>query len=427
MTLNLETLRRYAIARSLFDPTTLPLALSRLGFVQADPLRAPARAQDLTLRHRVDDYRAGDLERRYPSSASRRTSSSTTVSCSAEHHALMHPRKARARWSKARQAKADAVLAFVRERGTVHPREVDAHFKHGKVTNWFGGSSNASTELLDGMHYRGLLRVARRDAGTRVYAARDPWPAVNDRAQIRVAHGHDGRPRRCHLRTAAVEHAGPARALAAPGRAAMGGRPSARADSREEAPRPCTGRRHRLVLAGRRRSGVGRALRRRSRVAAGAVRPGGVGPTPLRALLGLAVPLRGLHAGRQAQARPLRAAAAVARAGRRLGQRVGRGRRDATRGRLRRPAASTEPAFVRAIDDELHRLHRFLGPAAVRTLRPPRRRRATALQRWPLPLRQRQAGRLFAAGRLPLQPRPRALISAAATSANPAPRSPRVR
>ena len=33
--------------------------------MQADPIRAPARAQDLTLRHRVKGYRAGDLERRY--------------------------------------------------------------------------------------------------------------------------------------------------------------------------------------------------------------------------------------------------------------------------------------------------------------------------------------------------------------------------
>jgi uncharacterized protein YcaQ len=41
-------------------------AIQRLGFVQADPIRAPARAQDLTLRHRVAGYRAGDLERRYP-------------------------------------------------------------------------------------------------------------------------------------------------------------------------------------------------------------------------------------------------------------------------------------------------------------------------------------------------------------------------
>ena len=61
----------------------------------------------------------------------------------------------------------------MRERGAVHPREVDAHFSHGRVTNWFGGSSNASTQLLDHMHYRGLLRVARRDGGTRVYVARE--------------------------------------------------------------------------------------------------------------------------------------------------------------------------------------------------------------------------------------------------------------
>jgi uncharacterized protein YcaQ len=65
------------------------------------------------------------------------------------------------------------VLAFVKERGVVHPREVDAHFAHGKVRNWFGGSSNASTQLLDAMHYRGLLRVARREGGVRLYAARE--------------------------------------------------------------------------------------------------------------------------------------------------------------------------------------------------------------------------------------------------------------
>ena len=61
----LDDLRRYAVARSLFKATTLPQAIRRLGFVQADPIRAPARAQDLTLRHRVKGYLAGDLERRY--------------------------------------------------------------------------------------------------------------------------------------------------------------------------------------------------------------------------------------------------------------------------------------------------------------------------------------------------------------------------
>src|SRR6185295_16975330 len=51
--LSLVDLRRYAVHRSLFTPTTLKRAIEKLGFVQADPIRAPARAQDLTLRHRV--------------------------------------------------------------------------------------------------------------------------------------------------------------------------------------------------------------------------------------------------------------------------------------------------------------------------------------------------------------------------------------
>ena len=224
MTTTLEQLRRYAIARSLFTPTTLPLALQQLGFVQADPLRAPARAQDLTLRHRVIDYVAGDLERRYPTLSIEEDFFVNYGFLGAAHHALMHPRRARRRWSKARQAKADAVLAFVRERGAVHPREVDAQFDHGKVTNWFGGSSNASTELLDGMHYRGLLRVARRDAGTRVYAAREPWPPHGDRAQVARAHGRAGRPDRRHLRAAAGIDAEPAGRPTAHGRTAVGRR-----------------------------------------------------------------------------------------------------------------------------------------------------------------------------------------------------------
>src|SRR5262249_29521041 len=63
--MTLDDLRRLAVSQTLFAPTTLERAVHALGFVQADPIRAPARAQDLTLRHRVEGYRAGDLERRY--------------------------------------------------------------------------------------------------------------------------------------------------------------------------------------------------------------------------------------------------------------------------------------------------------------------------------------------------------------------------
>jgi uncharacterized protein len=171
--MSLSHLRRYAIARSLFKPTSLKRAIEKLGFVQADPIRAPARAQDLTLRHRVNGYRAGDLERLYPTLALEEDFFVNYGFLPRTHHALMHPRKVRTRSSPKRTRQTQEILEFVRERGAVHPREVDAHFAHGRVTNWFGGSSNASTQLLDHMHYRGLLRVARRDGGTRVYVARE--------------------------------------------------------------------------------------------------------------------------------------------------------------------------------------------------------------------------------------------------------------
>ncbi len=175
--LNLEDLRRYAVARTLFAPTTLLAAIRRLGFVQADPIRAPARAQDLTLRHRVKDYRAGDLERRYARLAIDEDCFVNYGFLPREHLALLHPRQPRKTWSAETSRKAADVLAFVRERGAVHPREVEQHFAHGRVQNYWGGASNASTQLLDGMHYRGLLRVKRRDSGTRVYEVATHPPA----------------------------------------------------------------------------------------------------------------------------------------------------------------------------------------------------------------------------------------------------------
>ena len=146
--------------------------------MQADPIRAPARAQDLILRHRVKDYRAGDLERRYAKLGIEEDFFVTYGFVTSSIQALMHPRpdtcvpaESDRPWPAARRKQAQLLLEFVRERGTVHPREVDAHFSHGTVKNYWGGSSNASTQLLDAMHYRGLLRVARRQDGIRLYTA----------------------------------------------------------------------------------------------------------------------------------------------------------------------------------------------------------------------------------------------------------------
>jgi uncharacterized protein YcaQ len=183
--LTLSDLRRYAVARSLFPPTTLPAAIRKLGFIQADPIRAPARAQDLTLRQRVKDYRAGDLERRYPRLAVEEDYFVNYGFVSRELQSLMHPRTSPKPWTPATNKRAQALLDFIRERGQVHPREVEEFFAHGKVTNAWGGSSSATTHLLDGMHYRGLLRVVRRDNGIRLYELREQTASdANPAAQL---------------------------------------------------------------------------------------------------------------------------------------------------------------------------------------------------------------------------------------------------
>jgi uncharacterized protein YcaQ len=180
--LALDVLRRYAVARSLFAPTTLQRAIDTLGFVQADPIRAPARAQDLTLRHRVAGYRAGDLERLYARLDVHEDFFVNYGFVTSGVLALMHPRNGSTPWTPARGKHVRALLEFVRAHGPVHPRDVDDHFELGTVTNYWGGSSSATTHLLEAMHYRGLLRVVRRDAGIRVYAVHEHASAPRDPA-----------------------------------------------------------------------------------------------------------------------------------------------------------------------------------------------------------------------------------------------------
>lgn len=184
--IGLDELRRYTVARSLFAPTTLPKALARLGFVQADPIRAPARAQDLMLRHRVKGYRAGDLEHRYPKLDLEEGFFINYGFLSRGDYLRLHPRSSRRPWDPKTKRHAKEILAFIRERGVVHPRDVEAAFLHGKTVNYWGGSSNATTHLMQAMHYHGLLRVVRRDGGVRIYAADESATPAQSAAERRA-------------------------------------------------------------------------------------------------------------------------------------------------------------------------------------------------------------------------------------------------
>jgi uncharacterized protein YcaQ len=189
---NLQQLRRYAIARSLFKPTTLPRAMTRLGFLQADPMRAPARAQDLILAHRVNNYRAGELERRYPRLAVEEAFFVNYGFLPRETMPLLHPRgtpRTWRVWDAKTQALAEEVLAFVRQHGRTRPKDVQRHFDHGRIRHW-GADLNVSNHLLEGLHYRGLLRVTQRETGTRIFQAIE-HPPQNDSPESRLARaGH---------------------------------------------------------------------------------------------------------------------------------------------------------------------------------------------------------------------------------------------
>ena len=185
MNLDLEQLRRFSVARNFFKPTTLQRALQKMQFVQADPIRAPARAQDLILRHRVKNYGAGDLERRYSSLDVEEDFFINYGYVTRSLQSLMHPRldSAADGWAAEKEERVKLLLQFVRDRGVAHPREVDEHFAHGTVTNYWGGSSSATTHLLDEMHYHGLLRIVQRVKGIRLYAERRHGPVVEDPAE----------------------------------------------------------------------------------------------------------------------------------------------------------------------------------------------------------------------------------------------------
>jgi hypothetical protein len=164
MSLTIGQLRQRAIGSTMFPSTSLPVALERLGFVQADPIRSPARAQDLILRHRVKGYRAGDLEARYPKLRLEEDYLYAYGFMSHSVWRILHPRPKRD-MSADEQRLFDVVSTHKR----IHPRELEAYFGREREINAWGSYSKATTRALQSLHYRGFLRVAGRENGVRLY------------------------------------------------------------------------------------------------------------------------------------------------------------------------------------------------------------------------------------------------------------------
>ncbi len=164
MKATLTHLRHHAIASTLFPETTLGRAISKIGFIQADPIRSPARAQDLILRHRVRQYRAGDLDRRYRALRLEEDYLYAYGFVPLSTWKLLHPRGQRALSPAERK-----VLALVANQKSLHPRDLAVHLGDSREVNAWGGYSKATTRILERLHYLGLIRVAGRVNGVKLY------------------------------------------------------------------------------------------------------------------------------------------------------------------------------------------------------------------------------------------------------------------
>jgi uncharacterized protein YcaQ len=165
--LTLRQLRAHALD-TFAQSATLRAAIEQSGFVQADPIRAPARAQDLILRQRLESYRAGDLERRYPELEIEEGYLYAYGFLTRALWQLRHPPDPKGLSKRERR-----LLELVTERGEAHPDHLREDFG-GRALNAWGSYSTVAKLALERLHHRGLLRVCRRDNGIRVYAPSPP-------------------------------------------------------------------------------------------------------------------------------------------------------------------------------------------------------------------------------------------------------------
>src|SRR5262249_46321000 len=94
---------------------------------------------------------------------------------------LLHPRNVR-RMSSLEKKVLDTVCKF----RIMHPAELQQHLGSARVINAWGSYSKATTRALEHLHYRGLLRIARRENGIRVYEpARPNGDAVSPAERMR--------------------------------------------------------------------------------------------------------------------------------------------------------------------------------------------------------------------------------------------------
>ncbi|KLU01992.1 cytoplasmic protein [Rhodopirellula islandica] len=177
---SLDQFRKRVLTDSLFPPCGLADAMEQLGFVQADPIRCPARAQDLILRQRVKNYRAGDLERCYPELDLEECYLFAYGFLSKDLWGIVHPKTEKELSDEHRQT-----LEVIRQHGPMHSKDLESHVGGERVQNYWGGFSRSAKMTMEALHNRGALRVASRNNGIRIYdAAKELEPTLSNEERL---------------------------------------------------------------------------------------------------------------------------------------------------------------------------------------------------------------------------------------------------
>ena len=172
---SLSDFRQQIVGRSFPQVRCLADAFDQMSFVQADPIRAPARAQDLILRQRVADYSAGQLEREYAELGLEEGFLFAYGFMIPEIWSNLR-RKPKKRLDKLERR----ILETITHSGEIHPRGLDKQLGGQPTKNPWGGTSQETKRVLEKLHDLGQLRVRRRENGIRVYSLPDePEPSFS--------------------------------------------------------------------------------------------------------------------------------------------------------------------------------------------------------------------------------------------------------
>lgn len=187
ITLDRATARRFQRRAQLLDVPApdLDAALTHLGYVQIDPINVTGRMHDLILRHRVADYREGDLMRHLHGTAA--ASKPAAARSAFEHHlptshllvalplaawphllgAMRRRPRGTGSWSGRLTPKqkmlAERLLAEIAARG---PLSSEDFADTGRARAVWGAATMAKATLQK-LFFHGRVLIARRDAANR--------------------------------------------------------------------------------------------------------------------------------------------------------------------------------------------------------------------------------------------------------------------